>query len=135
MKKTLCKDETRCGEASGTTVDSASCDIAAFGWAALTVLMATMIMELGKGPRSILVIVYPLLIVGSALRLRTSLLWFVTGLCVTGYIGMAGEAAWRRPYLAVELRSWLVFTVGLVILAVVQHQLLRRLRALTASGL
>jgi hypothetical protein len=57
------------------------------------------------------------------------LLWFVTGLCIAGYLGIVIEAAWHRPYLAVGIKSWLAFTLGLLILAFVQHQVLRRLRA------
>jgi len=102
---------------------------ATFGWAALTVLMVTLMLELPKGPNSVFLIGYPLLIVGSTLRLRTSLLWFVTGLCIAGYLGIVIEAAWHRPYLAVGIKSWLAFTLGLLILAFVQHQVLRRLRA------
>jgi len=39
-----------------------------FGWAALDVLMATLMMARGQGPRSALLVGYPLLIVGTALR-------------------------------------------------------------------
>jgi hypothetical protein len=106
---------------------------ATFGWAALDVIMATLMMERGQGPRSALLIGYPLLIVGTALRFRTSLLWFVTSLCIAGYLGMVAEAAWRRPYLAVGVKDWLIFTLGLVILGFLQHQFLRRLRAAMAS--
>jgi hypothetical protein len=106
---------------------------ATFGWATLDVLMATLMMARGQGPRSALLIGYPLLIVGTALRFRTSLLWFVTGLCIAGYLGMVSEAAWRRPHLAVGITNWLIFTLGLVILGFLQHQFLRRLRAAMAS--
>jgi serine/threonine-protein kinase len=106
---------------------------ATFGWAAMDVLMATLMMARGQGPRSALLIGYPLLIVGTALRFRISLLWFVTGLCVAGYLSLVGEAAWRRPDLAVGITNWMMFTLGLLILGFLQHQFLRRLRAAMAS--
>jgi serine/threonine-protein kinase len=106
---------------------------ATFGWAAMDVLMATLMMARGQGPRSALLIGYPLLIVGTALRFRISLLWFVTGLCVAGYLSLVGEASWRRPDLAVGVTNWMVFTLGLFILGFLQHQFLRRLRAAMAS--
>jgi hypothetical protein len=86
----------------------------------------------GQGPRSALLIGYPLLIVGTALRFRVSLLLFVTTLCVAAYLGMVAEADWRR-HQPVEVKDWLVFVLGLVILGFLQHQFLRRLRAATAS--
>jgi serine/threonine-protein kinase len=106
---------------------------ATFAWAALDVMMATLMMARGQGPRSALLIGYPLLIVGTALRFRISLLWFVTGLCVASYVGMVVEAEWRRPALAVGVKDWLIFSLGLLILGFLQHQFLRRLRAAMAS--
>jgi hypothetical protein len=90
-------------------------------------------MERGQGPRSALLIGYPLLIVGTVLRYRISLLWFVTALSVASYLGMVSEAALRRPHLAVGIKDWAIFTLGLLILGFLQHQFLRRLRAAMAS--
>ncbi len=108
-------------------------EAATFGWAALDVVMTTLMMARGQGPHSALLIGYPLLIVGTALRFRISLLWFVTGLCITGYLGMVAEAALRRPHLAVGVKDWMIFTLGLLILGFLQHQFLRRLRSALAS--
>jgi eukaryotic-like serine/threonine-protein kinase len=106
---------------------------ATFGWAALDVLMATLMMARGQGPRSALLVGYPLLIVGTALRFRISLLWFVTCLCVASYLGMVIDAEWRRPELHIGVKDWLIFSLALVILGFLQHQFLRRLRAAMAS--
>jgi hypothetical protein len=106
---------------------------ATYGWAALDVAMATLMMARGQGPRSALLVGYPLLIVGTALRFRISLLWFVTALCVAGYLGMVADAAWYRPQLAVGVKDWVIFSLGLLILGFLQHQFLRRLRAATAT--
>jgi serine/threonine-protein kinase len=108
-------------------------EAATYGWAALDVTMATLMMWRGQGPRSALLIGYPLLITGTALRFRPSLIWFVTGLCVTGYLGMVAEAEWRRPQLAVGVKDWLVYALGQVILGFLAHQLLRRVRVAIAA--
>jgi serine/threonine-protein kinase len=108
-------------------------EAATYGWAALDVLMATLMMWRGQGPRSALLIGYPLLITGTALRFRPALIWFVTGLCVASYLGMVAEAYWRRPDLAVPIKDWLVFSLAQVILGFLQHQLLRRVRTAIAA--
>ncbi len=108
-------------------------EVAVYGWAALDVVMATLMMWRGQGPRSALVCGYPLLIVGATLRFRTPLVWYVTGLCIAGYLGLVAEAAWLRPQLAVPLKDWVIFCLAQVILAYMQHQLLRRFRAAMAS--
>jgi serine/threonine-protein kinase len=108
-------------------------EAATFGWAALDVVMATLMMARGQGPRSALLIGYPLLIVGTALRFRISMLWFVTTLCIASYLSMVAEAAWRRPLLAVPVKDWMIFSLGLLILGFLQHQFLRRLRAAIAT--
>jgi serine/threonine-protein kinase len=107
--------------------------VATFGWVALDVLMATIMMARGQGPRSALLVGYPLLIVGTALRFRISLLWFVTALCIVGYLSLVAEAAWRRPRLALGITDSMVFVIALLILGFLQHQFLRRLRAALAS--
>jgi hypothetical protein len=108
-------------------------EAATYGWAALDVVMATLMMARGQGPRSALLVGYPLLIVGTALRFRISLLWFVTALCVASYLGLVADAAWHRPNLAIAPKDWMIFSLGLLIVGFLQHQFLRRLRAATAS--
>src|SRR5262249_6849089 len=51
---------------------------AAFGWAALDVLMLTALLLVKDGPSSPLVVGYLLLIAVSALRFRYRMVWFVT---------------------------------------------------------
>jgi hypothetical protein len=107
--------------------------VAMFAWGALDVVMATLMMERGQGPKSALLIGYPLLIVGTSLRYRISLLWFVTGLCTACYLAMVVEAAWRRPEMQVATKDWVIFSLGLLILGFLTHQLLRKLRAAMIS--
>jgi len=106
---------------------------ATYGWAALDVTMATLMMWRGQGPRSALLVGYPILITGTALRFRTSLLWFVTGLCMAGYLGLVAEAHWRRPLLEVGFKDWGIFLLAQLILGYLQHQLLRRVRAVMTA--
>jgi hypothetical protein len=104
-----------------------------YGWSALDVLMLTLLLARGDGPRSSLLVGYLLLIAGTALRYRPSRLWFVAGLCVVSYLGIVLDAAWRRPDLAVGTKDWMIFCLSLLVLAVIQHQLLRR-KAGAAAG-
>src|SRR5262249_38404822 len=106
--------------------------LAPFGLGALGVLIAPIMMAPRKGPHSALLVGYPILIVGTALRFQISLLWYVTTLCIVGYLSLVAEAAWRRPQLAVGITDCLIFTLALVILGFLQHQFLRRLRAALA---
>jgi serine/threonine-protein kinase len=98
-------------------------------WAAFDVIMLTLYFWQGDGPRSAVLIAYPLLIAVTALRFRIGVLWLVTWLCVASYIGLVIEAHLRRPQFAVRFKDWAIFTLGLLILAFVQRLLLRRVKA------
>jgi len=102
-------------------------------WAAFEVVMLTLFLWQGDGPRSALLIGYPLLIAAAALRYRIGLLWLVTVLSAASYIGLVIEAALRRPQLAVQLKDWVIFALSLFVLGFVQRLLLRRLRAASLS--
>jgi hypothetical protein len=106
--------------------------VATYGWAALDVLMLTLFLGQGDGPRSAMLVGYHLLIAGTALRFRLALVWFVTALSVVSYLGVVIETLWRRPQLAVGLKDWVIFALSLLILGFIQQLLLRRVR--TASG-
>jgi hypothetical protein len=104
-----------------------------FGWAAFDVLMLTLVLLNGDGPHSALLPAYLLLIAGTALRLRISLIWLVTGLCCLSYLVLAAEAAWRRPALTTTWKDGIIFVLSLGILGLIQHFLLRRLRSVINS--
>ena len=53
--------------------------------------------------------------------LRVALVWFVTFLSVASYIGVVLDARWRRPELAVEPKDWVIFTLSLFVLGLVQQ--------------
>ena len=107
---------------------------AVFGWAAFDVLMLTLLLLQGDGPRSAVLPAYFVLIAGTALRLRIDLVWFVAGLCLVSYAGLLAEAAWHRPHLAVGMKDWAIFVLSLGLQGLVQYFLLRRVRAMLAGG-
>ncbi len=104
-------------------------ETATYGWSALDTLMLTLLLARGDGPRSYLLPGYLVLIGGTALRFRPGLLWFVTALSVASYLGLVADAAWRRPGMEVTPDAAMIFSVCLVLLGVIQHLLLRRIRA------
>jgi serine/threonine-protein kinase len=104
-----------------------------FGWAAFEVLMLTVFLLRGDGPRSPMLLGYLLLIAGTALRLRTGLIWFVTGLSLVSYFGLLLDAAWRRPAFQAEPKWRLVFVLSLCILGLMQYLVLRRMRSALAG--
>jgi tRNA A-37 threonylcarbamoyl transferase component Bud32 len=100
-----------------------------FLWAGCDVLLFTLLLFVGNGPRSALLPVYLLLIGGTALRLRIDLVWYVTALCLLSYGGLLAEAAWRRPDLVPGQPVVFIFVLSMATLAVVQYYLLRRVKA------
>jgi serine/threonine-protein kinase len=100
-----------------------------YAWAALDVVMLTVLLMRGDGPRSALLVAYLLLIAGTSLRFRVALVWFVTGICLVSYLGMVAHTAWWRPALAVGVKESMIFSLSLLILGALQHQLLLRIRA------
>jgi serine/threonine-protein kinase len=105
-----------------------------YAWAAFEVVMLTVFLWQANGPRSALLVGYPLLVAGSALRYRLGLVWLVTALSAAGYLALVVEAARFRPRFAVTPTEWVIFTLGLFILGFVQRLLLRRLRAASLGG-
>jgi tRNA A-37 threonylcarbamoyl transferase component Bud32 len=99
---------------------------APYGWAAFDVLMFTLLLFRGNGPQSTMLVGYLVLIAGTALRFRTSLVWLVTGLCLISYLSLVVEAAWRRPELAVGPIHWIPVVLSLLVLGLIQQFLLRR---------
>jgi serine/threonine-protein kinase len=104
-----------------------------FAWSAFDVVMLTLLLLAGHGPKSSLLPVYLLLIGGAALRLRIALVWFVTGLCCLSYLGLVADAFWRRPEVAPGLPPVIIFPLSLGVLGLMQHLLLRRLRSALAG--
>jgi serine/threonine-protein kinase len=107
-------------------------ELATFGWAGMDVLLFTVLLFHGHGPRSALLGVYMLLVGGAALRFRTDLVWYVTGTCMASYLGLAIHASYFRTDVAVEPYVTIIFLFNLGIMGLIFHLLLRRVR--TSSG-
>ncbi|MBI5096023.1 MAG: serine/threonine protein kinase [Candidatus Hydrogenedentes bacterium] len=100
-----------------------------FVWTGADVLLLTLLLMRGGGPQSALLPIYFLLIGGAALRLRISLVWFVTGLSLLSYLTLLLDSTWRDSSLRVDIRTALLFSLGLILLGLTQHILLRRFHA------
>lgn len=99
-------------------------------WVAMDVVMFTGVLAAANGPSSPLVIGYLLLVAGAALRFRIQLVWQVAILSILGYIGLVLDARWHRPEIVVEPHAPLYFVVSLVVMGLIMHLVLRRVRAL-----
>jgi serine/threonine-protein kinase len=102
---------------------------ATYAWASMEVLLLSATLWMANGPTSALVPGYLLLIGAAALRFRALLVWFVTGLAAVSYLALEIEAFLHRPDCKVAPYQAFIFVVMLVLMAVVFHLLLRRVRA------
>jgi serine/threonine-protein kinase len=107
--------------------------LAIYGWSALDVLMLTVLLLVGDGPKSALLVGYFLLIAGTALRFRLALVWFVTGLGMISYLVLILDALVRRSHLAPRPLAAVVFSLSLAVLGWVMHLLLRKMQSVTPS--
>lgn len=104
-----------------------------YGWAGMDVLLFTVLLWGADGPRSSVLFGYLLLVAGAGLRFRIGLVWFVTALCMTGYIGLVIEAYRYRHHVAAPPQSILPFLMCLAIMGLIVHFTLRRIRRINAS--
>ena len=59
--------------------------------------------------------------------------WFVTALSVLGYFTLVLDARWFRPAVQAPPYVRLYFLVAVIIMAMIMHLLLRRIRTLTRT--
>ncbi len=104
-----------------------------YSWAGMDVILFTALLCVADGPRSTILVGYLLLVAGTALRFRISLVWFVTGLSLTGYLWLVLDAHWFRPQLAPAPKAVLPFVLGLGMMGLIMHLLLRRVRQLDSA--
>lgn len=102
---------------------------AVFGWAGGDVLWFTLLLWLGDGPRSALVVGYLILMGGAALRFRPVLVWLVTALSVLSYLGLVVEASLSRHGEPVSAFQAVICVFSMAIMGLILHLLLRRVRA------
>lgn len=103
-------------------------------WGGFNVLMLTAFLLRAAGPDSPMIVGYYLLTAATALRFRIGMVWFVAGLSLVSYAGLIADAAARRPDKLVAPVSCFIFVITLTLTALVQHLLLRRLRAAAAAN-
>jgi hypothetical protein len=101
-----------------------------FGWAGMDVIFFTAFLWMKDGPSSSLQVGYLLLIAVAGLRFWTSLIWFVTELCLVSYAALLFNAYWRYPDQApASPRTPIVFALSVLLMGFVITLLLRRVRA------
>ncbi len=105
---------------------------AVFGWAATDVLWFTLLLWLGEGPRSTLLVGYLILLGGAALRFRPGLVWLVALLSMASYLGLVVEAQLNRPETPMPpfqpIFHSLVFLLSTAVMGLMLLLLLRRIR-------
>ncbi len=102
---------------------------------AADLVLLTMVLMIGHGPQSPLLVAYFVVLAMAALRVDLPLLWFAASGAAAGYLFLLGYARWYAPQrdLRVPRFHELLFLVGLALTAVVLGQLVRRVRRLAAD--
>jgi hypothetical protein len=101
---------------------------AAYGWVSMEVLLFTLLLFQGQGPKSALLVCYFLLLGGAALRFRIELVWYATGSCLTSYWALIYVCR-DQSQLEVPIYASIVFSVSLTLMSLILYLLLRRVRA------
>ncbi|MDE2140995.1 MAG: hypothetical protein KGL74_07975 [Elusimicrobia bacterium] len=91
-------------------------------------LLLTCLLLLADGPRSPLVVGYFFVLSLAVLRFSVPLLRFATAGAVLSYLAVAGQAAWKRPALAVSWNFGLIVCLALALCGTTLGQALRRVR-------
>jgi serine/threonine-protein kinase len=109
--------------------------VADFAWGALDAALLLVVLLVGNGAASALVVGYPLLIVGSGLWFRVRFVWYMTGLSLLSYGALVFDYYTRRPDLHVVMQPQadrhVIFAVALVVLGAMVSYLVERLRSLS----
>jgi serine/threonine protein kinase len=110
---------------------------ARFVWGTLdAALLLTILLVVGYGVASSLLVGYPLLIVASGLWFRVRFVWYMTALSLASYGVLVLDAYFRRPFLLEDFQigndRHIIFAVSLVVLAGIVAYLVGRVRALSS---
>jgi hypothetical protein len=102
---------------------------------AADLVLLTMVLMVGHGPQSPLLVAYFVVVAMAALRVDLPLLWFAAGGAAAGYLFLLGYARWYAPERNLRVPRFyeLLFLVALALTAVVLGQLVRRVRRLAAD--
>jgi predicted Ser/Thr protein kinase len=109
--------------------------VADFAWGALDTALLLVVLLVGNGAASALVVGYPLLIVGSGLWFRVRFVWYMTGLSLLSYGALVVDYYTRRTDLHAVMQPQadrhVIFAVSLIVLGAMVSHLVERLRSLS----
>jgi hypothetical protein len=100
------------------------------------VVLLTMILTVGDGPRSAMVVGYFLVIALATLRFRLQLVWCATLGSLLGYLVVLGYAKWYAPAgrdLSVPRYTQLILLASLALEGLMLGQVIRRVRQLATD--
>jgi eukaryotic-like serine/threonine-protein kinase len=98
-----------------------------WGWAAFDVVVYTTLIFIAEPPRGLLLIGYPMMIAASGLLYRVRFVVFVTAMCIAGFtilLATVNDSLTEQPEFCV------IYTSGLVVLALCLISMIRRVRGL-----
>jgi hypothetical protein len=93
-------------------------------------LLATSLLIFSGGPGSPFLVILPLLIATSALRLNLRLVWASTALALVSYGFLCGHSRWVKPEFRVPVREHVIFALALAVAGVLAGQVVRQARRL-----
>lgn len=106
-----------------------------FAWGTLDALLLLVVLLVGNGAASALVVGYPLLIAGSGLWFRARFVWYMTVLSLLSYGALVADYYLRRTDLHQVMQPQadrhVIFAVSLVVMGAIVSYLVRRLRWLS----
>ncbi len=88
--------------------------------------MFTWILLIGDGVASAMVLIYPLLIVGSGLWFRRRVVAFMTFMVLVSYSVLVADSSLRRPELSVDVFQHLIFAASILILGTLVSLMVKR---------
>jgi eukaryotic-like serine/threonine-protein kinase len=98
-----------------------------WGWAAFDVVLYTTLIFIAEPPRGLLLVGYPMMIAASGLLYRVRFVVFVTAMCIAGFtllLATVNDSLTEKPEFCV------IYTSGLVVLALCLISMIRRVRGL-----
>jgi hypothetical protein len=106
-----------------------------FAWGAFDVLAVFLLLFIGDGPVSPLLIVFPLLVVGAGLWFRVRLVWFMTAMTALAYVALVVHYHFWRPELKQDVPlnhdDYIYFVAGLIVMGAAVAYQVQRVRALS----
>ena len=102
-------------------------------WASLDVVMFTAILGAARGAESPALVVYLLLVAGTGLRYRISLVWMVCGVSLLGYWVLLWRSDWLEDDSNILPSAPIYFSGCLIIIALIMHLLLWRLQQVSGG--